>query len=72
MEFLINVFTNFIFEKRFSHDEALVTVRVTSISNNLYCINSHKGSRYHFNFTNEHSLGMTRLQKLFTFANAAL
>jgi len=35
MEFLGNVFTNFIFEKRFSH-EALVTGRVTAASNNLY------------------------------------
>jgi len=35
MEFLRNVFTNFIFEKRLSH-EALVTGRVLAISNNLY------------------------------------
>jgi len=33
MEFLRNVFTNFIFEKRLSH-EALVTGRVTATSNN--------------------------------------
>jgi len=35
MEFLRNVFTNFIFEKIFSH-ETLVTGRVTAISNNVY------------------------------------
>jgi len=35
MEFLINVFTNFIFEKLHSH-EALVTGRVTVISDNLF------------------------------------
>jgi len=35
MEFLRNVFTNFIFEKILSH-EALVTGKVTAISNNLY------------------------------------
>jgi len=35
MEFLINVFTNFIFEKLLS-DETLVTPRVTAIRNNLY------------------------------------
>jgi len=35
MDFLRNVFTNFIFEKLFSHEE-LVTRRVTAISNNLY------------------------------------
>jgi len=34
MEFLRNVFANFIFEKL--SDEALVTGRVTAISNNLY------------------------------------
>jgi len=33
MEFLGNVFTNFIFEKLLSH-EALVTGRVTATSNN--------------------------------------
>jgi len=33
LEFLKNVFTNFIFEKRFSHG-ALVTGRVIAISNN--------------------------------------
>jgi len=35
MEFLRNVFSNFIFRKAVSH-EALVTGRVTAISNNLY------------------------------------
>ena len=35
MEFLRIVFTNFVFEKIISH-EALVTGRVTAISNNLY------------------------------------
>jgi len=35
MEFLRNVFTNFIFEKILSH-EALVTGKVTAIRNNLY------------------------------------
>jgi len=35
MEFLKNVFTNFIFEKIILH-EALVTRTVTRISNNLY------------------------------------
>jgi len=35
MEFLRNVFTNFIFEKTLSH-KVLVAGRVTAISNNLY------------------------------------
>jgi len=35
MEFLRNVFTDFIFEKFLSH-EVLVTRRVTAIGNNLY------------------------------------
>jgi len=35
MEFLRNVFTNFIFEKAISH-EALVMGRVAAISNNFY------------------------------------